>query len=32
MKLAVDAACEQSSYELTVVNFNWADDEIVEED
>ncbi len=31
MKLAVEAACEQSGYELAVINFNWADDEIVDE-
>jgi hypothetical protein len=31
MKLAVETACDQSGYELYVINFNWADDEIVDE-
>lgn len=31
MRLAVEAVCEQSGYQLTVDNFNWADDEIVNE-
>ena len=32
MRLAVEIVCEQSGYELTVDNFNWADDEIVNEE
>jgi hypothetical protein len=30
MKLAVEDACHNRGYALTVLNFSWADDEIVE--
>jgi len=29
MRLAVEAVCEQSGYQLTVLNFNWGDDELL---
>lgn len=29
MALAVETVCEQSEYELTVLNFNWADDDLL---
>lgn len=32
MKLAVEDACDNSGYELTVIHFSWADDEIVDEE
>lgn len=32
MQLAVEAVCDQSGYELAIINFNWADDEIVDEE
>jgi len=31
MKLAVNYACEQSGYELTIIHFEWADDYVIEE-
>ncbi|NRA60896.1 MAG: hypothetical protein HRU25_08275 [Psychrobium sp.] len=30
MKLAVEGACDNNEYELTVIHFNWADDEIMD--
>lgn len=32
MKLAVEDACDNSGYELSIINFNWVDDEIVDEE
>jgi hypothetical protein len=32
MKSAVEDACNDSGYELTVINFSWADDEIIEKE
>jgi hypothetical protein len=32
MKLAVEDACNDSGYELTVIHFSWADDEIIDEE
>lgn len=29
MRLAVETVCEQSVYHFTVLNFNWADDELL---
>jgi hypothetical protein len=32
MKLAVEDACHNRGYEFTVLNFSWADDEIIEKE
>lgn len=32
MKLAVVSACDISGYELTLVNFCWADDEVIDDE
>lgn len=31
MKLAVEHACEHGGYELTLLHFEWADDEVIDE-
>jgi len=30
MKIAVESACDMSGYELNIVHFGWADDEVIE--